>query len=70
MHGTATVSVDHVSLSADRGRWREELHGILQRRRQEDWTLVALLNGGWGEVKTPHQEAIAEPVGLTLVFLR
>jgi hypothetical protein len=62
--------IDHVILSTDQGRWREELHNILHRRGQEDWTLVALLNGGLGEVETPHQDSIAGPVDLTLIFRR
>jgi hypothetical protein len=62
--------IDHVILSADRGKWREELHSILQRRGQEDWTLVAVLNGGLGEVEAPHHDSIAESAGLTLIFRR
>jgi hypothetical protein len=59
-----------VILSADRGKWREELHSILRRRGQKDWTLVALLNGGLVEVDAPHHISIAESTGLTLIFRR
>jgi hypothetical protein len=62
--------VDYMILSADRDRWREELHSVLQRRGQEDWTLVALLNGGPREVEAPHQDSIVRPIGLTLIFQR
>jgi hypothetical protein len=62
--------IDHVILSADRGSWREKIHGVLHRRGQEDWTLVAVLNGGPGEVQTPHQDSIPGAVGLTLIFQR
>jgi hypothetical protein len=62
--------IDYMILSTDQDRWREELHGVLRRRGQEQWTLVAVLNGGPREGETPRHQAIAGAVGLTLIFQR
>jgi hypothetical protein len=62
--------IDRVILSADRGKWPEELNHAFNRCGQEDWALVALLNDDPQTPDAHRQASIAGAASLTLIFQR